>query len=151
MGMREEALRQRFLEKVDRSGTLSECWLWNSTTTPKGYGQFKIDGRNEYAHRVAWILFNGQIPSNIDILHSCNNKRCVNPEHLHLGTQSDNTREAYSNGKMFGGRKLTIAEILEIRRLFAECRLSRSQIATRFGIRPNTVNDIAAKRTWHWV
>ena len=83
----------------------NECWEWKLCRYPEGYGktQIKITNSN-YAHRVAWILTNGEIPNGKNILHTCDNPPCCNPKHLYAGTQLDNCRDRqerfYQNGKI---------------------------------------------------
>lgn len=67
-----------------------------------GYGQIEIDGRSQQAHRVAWMLHNGDIPTGLRVLHHCDVRNCVNPEHLFLGTQRDNVDDALKKGKVLG-------------------------------------------------
>jgi hypothetical protein len=75
------------------------CWFWQAGTYPRGYGMIAIgrrdDGRqiNSYAHRVAYVLAKGPIPPGMVVLHRCDQPRCVNPDHLRLGTQGDNNRD----------------------------------------------------------
>jgi hypothetical protein len=79
----------RFWEKVDRRG-LDECWEWIGAISTSGYGHIFWEGKIIDAHRVSYVLAYGEIPENMMILHNCNNKLCVNPNHLRTGTQSDN-------------------------------------------------------------
>jgi len=75
-------VEQRFWEKVDKS---SDCWIWLATNAGvAGYGRFKYCGKLESAHRVAWILTNGDIPESVRVNHCCGNRLCVNPDHLYL-------------------------------------------------------------------
>lgn len=91
----EECL-QRFLSYVvDRE---SGCREWTAGTS-EGYGTFTIDGRTYRAHRVAYRYFVGEIPEGLMILHSCDNRLCVNPDHLSAGTALDNTRDMIAKGR----------------------------------------------------
>jgi hypothetical protein len=87
----------RFWSYVDRRG-LDECWLWQGTMRGP-YGQFKIQGKTKSAHVVAWeIDHNELLPPGIYGLHSCNNPRCVNPQHIYPGTQSENIQTSVKLG-----------------------------------------------------
>lgn len=79
----------RFLSKVDKTDS---CWLWNGRTTPSGYGNFRVGGRQVPAHRWAYENFVGPIPSGLQIDHLCRVRNCVNPAHMEPVTSAENTR-----------------------------------------------------------
>ncbi len=80
---------EKFVIKND-----SGCWGWKGCIPPSvGYGQFRHEGKLERAHRASWILINGEIPKDKQVLHTCDNRICSNPEHLYLGTSADNNRD----------------------------------------------------------
>lgn len=81
------------------------CWLWAASCAANGYGQIKVFGEMTAAHRFAYTLFKGDIPESHHILHSCDNKRCVNPDHLRAGTHQENMADAVERGRMPRGRK----------------------------------------------
>lgn len=78
------------------------CWIWRSSFQSSGYGQVRISGGSFTAHRASWIAHRGAIPDGLQVLHKCDDRRCCNPEHLFLGTQGDNIRDAVSKGRMTG-------------------------------------------------
>ena len=101
----EMPLEQRFWSKVNKRN-FGECWEWDSRIGQDGYGQFHFRGKNTHSHRVAWMLKNDkEIPEGMIILHTCDNKRCVNPYHLKLGTYSDNLADAMERTPYRMGRK----------------------------------------------
>ena len=82
----------------------SGCWLWTDTLTTTGYGLLRIGRKKKLAHRLAYTLFKGEIPAGLQVNHVCDVRHCVNPEHLKLGTQKDNIREAVDKGRMAIGK-----------------------------------------------
>ncbi|MGR7993860.1 HNH endonuclease signature motif containing protein [Xanthobacter sp. ZOL 2024] len=79
------------------------CWLWVGHKYPNGYGAIKSFGRTISAHRFAYELYKGPIPEGMEILHSCDVKNCVNPDHLRVGTHRENMEEASARGLMPSG------------------------------------------------
>lgn len=78
----------------------SGCWLWGGQTYPNGYGAIKCFGSMVLAHRLSYELHKGPIPSGMEILHSCDVKRCINPKHLRAGTHAENMAEAAARGRI---------------------------------------------------
>jgi hypothetical protein len=89
-----------FWSKVDRSG---DCWIWTGTRMHQGYGVVIRNYKRLYAHRVAFEIAYGPIPDGMDILHRCDNPPCVRPEHLDIGTHTDNMRDASRKGRLATG------------------------------------------------
>ena len=91
-------LLKRFWQKIEKS---TDCWEWTACKS-HGYGQLHSNGKLIRAHRLSWIIHHEQIPSELLVLHKCDNPGCVNPSHLFLGTQSDNLRDASKKGRTTG-------------------------------------------------
>ena len=131
----------------------SGCWLWLGAPNQKtGYGQAKFCGRKVDAHRLAWEFTHGLVPSGLSVLHRCDVRTCVRPEHLFLGTHLDNMRDMNfkgrgASGARNGASRLTDENVADIRQLSA-AGTSQSTIAARFNIGQATVSHICLRHTW---
>lgn len=140
-------VEQRFMEKVKK--TDSGCWEWQAFCMPNGYGLFSIQGSNSLAHRVSYQLFVAAPDPMMDVMHSCDNPKCVNPAHLSLGSRTDNMQDARKKGRSaigekHGHSKLTAVQVLEIRDAAGQQR----EIAKAYAVSQATVSDIKVRRKW---
>lgn len=145
-----------FWDKVSKTDT---CWLWIASVNHAGYGMFgwKKDNRTVHisAHRCSWILHNGPIHDDLHVLHTCDVRNCVNPDHLFLGTNLDNKRDMVEKGRQAKGErqasaKLTQQQVLEIRSL-SEAGESYHRIASYFGVSRVQISNIVHRRAWGWL
>ena len=125
----------RFWAKAFKS--IDECWYWTGSVKGKGYGQFWYEGRSTRAHRVAWLLTHGKIPKGKHVLHTCDNRQCVNPAHLYLGTNKDNCRDKALRG-WHGSQKLTDDQVREVRQTKRYAR----GLAQKLGVSSKTISVI---------
>ncbi len=91
-----EDVSERFWDKVNKT---DNCWEWNAGLFESGYGAFNFNGNAVTAHRLSYELIFGKITNELHVLHKCDNRKCVNPEHLYLGTQLDNARDMMDRGR----------------------------------------------------
>lgn len=140
---------QRFWSKV-RKGP--DCWEWQAARTTWNYGAFWYKGRDVGAHRVAWELAHGD-PGEFQVLHTCDNPPCVRPDHLFLGTQAANMRDMQAKGRSLVGEahpqaKLSVADVVLMRAMYAEQRGDQVTLAAYFGVSPDTVSRILSGKNW---
>jgi hypothetical protein len=95
MGLKTEILN-RFMQHVIQVGP---SWIWTGALSDNGYGKFRIGNRICRAHQIAYLLFNGEIPSGLQVHHTCDIKACVNPAHLWVGTQRQNVQDSWNKGR----------------------------------------------------
>ena len=146
----------RFQRYVDSSGGPNVCWPWTRTIDSGGYGVASRNSKTDKAHRVAWEIANREsVPSNLKVLHTCDNRHCCNPKHLFIGTQQDNMddmvnkgRSADKRGTNNGRAKLTEDDIREIRSLFEQGHLSQQKIESLFNVSQMTVSYIIRRKLW---
>ncbi len=134
----------------------SGCWFWLGYLRPAGYGMITDDGGTaQYAHRFSWILHFGLIPINLFVCHKCDNPRCVNPEHLFLGSAQDNLDDMVKKGRSVKGimqweAKLDENKVIEIREL-ATKGSSHTELSLRFGISRRQINNVVKRRAWRHI
>jgi len=132
----------------------SGCWLWLESVAPDGYGRTRNGGkRKTLAHRLSWTLHRGEIPTDLCVLHKCDERSCVNPDHLFLGTYHDNAKDRDTKGrngkqKMSGEKcyraRLTEADVKAIR---LDTRPQRT-VAKDYGITQSAISNIQLRKCW---
>src|SRR4029077_19957001 len=150
---------KRFESYFTRSGQ-DDCWEWRGErmqSDPKfPYGRYWENRSSRFAHRVAWELANGVIPTGLCVLHRCDNPPCVNPSHLFLGTRADNMADMDAKGRRVtmppkgeksGMAKLDTTKIVAIRAAYESGEPQRS-IARRFGVCKSTVGYGVRREIW---
>lgn len=157
---------ERFMEKVLKEPGPDGCWLWQGFIFPRGYGSFRYrrNGSNR-AHRFAYEHFVGPIPKGLFVLHRCDVRHCVNPDHLFLGTQKDNIADMLAKGRgpervrqgftLYQGAdhpsaKLNDDAVREIRRLLSEGQ-TIAGLARKYGVSTPVIRSIMLNLTWKHV
>jgi hypothetical protein len=137
----------RFWEKIDKSG---ECWVWTTRNVDRfGYGRFYVHGQGPVlAHRWSYEAAYGPVPVGIRVLHRCDNPPCVRPDHLFLGTDSDNVEDMDKKGRRNRTRTINAADAAEIRRLYDASQRNGGELARRFGITRTYLWKVATGRVW---
>lgn len=154
-GIADKNFEARFWSKVDQTG---ECWEWTAHRQQRGYGQFVVRKGVFYgAHVVSYALTHGPIPPGMSICHRCDNPPCVRPDHLFLGTQSDNAYDMFAKGRATRTRgmeranaRLTDGDVRVIRSAPRYWGLIRD-LSAHYGVSTTTIRDIRNGQKWRHV
>lgn len=131
----------------------SGCLLWGAAKNAKGYGRFGLNGRNRYAHNVAYELTCGSIPDGLVVMHECDVRACINPKHLRLGTHAENCADMIRKGRdrrvkvereRNGQAKLDGPKVAFIR----SSSLALKELAEMFGVEKSTIGYVRRGDTW---
>lgn len=142
---------ENFFKKVNKTKT---CWEWTGMLDDDGYGRFKIKGTPKAAHRLSMIIEHGSVPTGMWVLHNCDNRKCVNPNHLYFGTPSMNSmdRENRGRGRSLigennGYNKLVDSSVIQIKGLIRNGVTGR-EIAKKFNVTPSLISLIKNNKIW---
>ena len=149
-----EELRRRIESRITVD-PFTGCWNWPALSA-YGYGRLSFYGRDFQAHRAAYAAYVSPVPSSLFVCHKCDNRACVNPDHLFLGTARDNVLDAFRKGRLeppsFHGEKhplakMTRLKVMEARRCWAAGQ-SAAELAGRFGVSTSTIRRIVSGKYW---
>lgn len=144
---------QRFLDKV-LAEPMSGCWFWLGAVSKRGYGDYHFKGKTHRAHRVSWRIFKGEIPDKQCVLHKCDERLCVNPDHLFLGSVKDNQQDAANKGRLPRGKKHHWVKLTEqqVRTVLENPNhLTQCQLASDFNVCEATISHIINRKRWAWL
>lgn len=134
------------------------CWEWPDKVNDGGYGFVVSQGRYRMAHRLAWECSVGPIPDGMKVCHKCDNRRCINPNHLFLGTDADNVADMDAKGRRTvlrgsenGYARLDEEKVKGIKKLLVETSLKGTEIAKAYNVHQSTIWQIKHGRTWRHV
>jgi hypothetical protein len=162
--MRGDRKETRFWERVRRVTGARKlafpgCWEWQGSRFENGYGRIHVRGKRIGTHRYAWECQRGAIPAGMLVLHRCDNPRCVNPDHLFLGTHADNMQDMVRKGRNAGGgglageanscARLTDDQVREIRQHYVNAKRRYglgTQLARRYGVSPALISSVVRGR-----
>jgi hypothetical protein len=139
-----KTFEQRLFEKIVRDRDTG-CWEWTANLDSAGYARIMYNKRVWKVTRLLHTIENGNIPPRMQVCHKCDNRRCVNPAHLFLGTNSDNQRDASIKGRR-GGQKLNASHRFVVDGMRTE-GMSYHQIARVMGVTAMTVHRFC-NRPW---
>jgi hypothetical protein len=149
-----DRLMDRIIDKIEVDDS-SGCWNWTGRKNDKGYGRIWNNGKMDYSHRAVFKLYNGEIDTELEINHRCNNTRCCNPSHLEAVTSSENRRWCVVNGRSNSPSweqnhesKLSIRDVYQIRVEYASGRTSYAKLGEKFHVDKSTVYLIVKNKTW---
>lgn len=150
-----KTLEERFWEKVDKSPHPKGCWVWTACTT-RGYGTFRGSGkrmggtrRMYISHRFSWGINGGPIPDGLCVCHKCDNKLCVRPDHLFLGTRTDNANDRDMKGRTARGEKQGLSKLTEHQvREIKYSKLRCIDLAKIYGVGHPNISDIRLNKKW---
>lgn len=149
-----DTVKARFWSKVEKTET---CWIWTAAQDDTGYGAFGLAGKKRNTHRLSYEMHYGAIPTGMDVMHSCDNRACVNPKHLKVGTRTQNMRQCVEHGRMnvvagesHSKSKLTEAAVRFIREQSAK-GVGRQELADLFGVDRKCIFKVATGKSWRHV
>ena len=145
---------ENFWNKVNKT---ENCWEWTASINNRGYGNFRYRSKTQKAHRVSWMLTFGEIPEGMNVNHRCDNRKCVNPSHLFVGTQHENNtdrnikrRDGNFKGTLNPNRILDETDV-KIIRMLSSLGCERRQMSQWFPVEESAICRIVAKKTWKHV
>ena len=139
---------------------MTGCWIWNGCVSRTGYGKIKVAKECFDVHVVSWRLANGgiSVPVGLLVMHTCGNRKCINPDHLQVGDTRENMRQAAEAGFLGLSRGddrhnavLTEEIVRVVRGMYVRRRVGAFRIAAELGLKPSCVQEVLSGRNWKHV
>lgn len=129
------------------------CWIYKGKRESKGYGRFNHNGREIMAHKFIYETFFGPIPKGKVCRHTCDNRKCVNPKHIQIGTQKENMQDMVNRGRSMTGEKnnkskLTVDQVVEIKSKYKYRVYSYDKLAKEYGVNKTSIAKIINGKHW---
>lgn len=143
-----------FWAKVNKDGPTqphmdTNCWVWTAYVKNTGYGELGVKRKTTTAHRYSYTLAHGAIPAGLVVCHRCDNRICVRPDHLFLGTHQDNHRDMMVKGRH--GRRLTDDQVRDIRHRHGHERVNCGSLSTEYGVSLQMIFRIVTLKAYRHV
>ena len=146
--------QEYFFKQISIENHINNCWIWIGNCNKQGYGKLTSKKKTWMSHRFSWMIYNGQIPPGLCILHKCDNPPCCNPDHLFIGTHKDNSKDMVikkrnrdDRGSKHPMHKLNEQQVLKIRESI-ENGEQQSKLAIQYNVGPMTISNIKHRKSW---
>ena len=141
----------RFMSNV-AFGENGDCWLYTGAISTNGYGDVRYRSYRASSHRIAWELENGPIPEDVQVLHTCDVKRCCNTAHMYLGTRVNNAQDALTRGQLLTGERISWAKLTEQQvrdmRALEPGSYTKSHLAHKYGVSKHAIGLVFSGKNW---
>jgi len=147
-------IKNRFSSKIKKSE--NGCWKWTGAKISTGYGALYVDGTIQLSHRLSYEFYNGKIPKGFHVCHHCDNPECVNPKHLFLGTDLDNSIDCIKKGRNAKGEKqglhkLTTEQVKYIKQNYIPYKIPLRHFAKKYAVDEKTIHRVITGECWNHV
>jgi hypothetical protein len=149
-GPRPMPIAHRLLRSIRVSDR--ECWEYIGTINGQGYAWVQVNRKYHNGHRLSYLIHKGHIPAGMVVMHKCDNPCCINPDHLELGTPTQNHEDMRAKRRHAFGRRVNTAKLNDeiVRSIRREVGSNKS-LARKYGVRRQTIASVRARKTWKHV
>lgn len=148
-------INERLLSKIDKNDE-TNCWEWTGSLSKFGYGRIGFRDKVYLTHRISYEIFNGSFDQNLFVCHKCDNPKCINPEHLFLGSQLDNMKDCSTKKRAFSrsfpGEDNPFAKLSNKDASLIRCKLKKGykgkELAKLYNVNATTISNIKNNKTY---